>query len=289
MYAKFRFLDGYEAQLLADLVGKVSLRRGSITTPAESQRAPATGVSRISGAVAAQASRRRTNAAKATRRPRVRQLRPLWPPLMCDACRCRPLTLAAWRGATTSFVLQERNRVTIEEAEALEGKPTPILLIRPGMDPSGRPGVMYGLSHDRKRVHVKWDSDHHISRVPIEMLDANHPATTRLERSSGRLRLGAQVSARYRGHRGASDALVRPPRRRQPADEGRASAGVVGKGRSSGSSSASEHISTTPKHCLPTHGSKARGRSDSMSACQVGGISSTWRTSTTMRTHSPTT
>jgi hypothetical protein len=60
--------------------------------------------------------------------------------------------------------------VTIEEAEALEGKPTPILLIRPGMEPSGRPGVMYGLSRDKKSVHIKWDDHHHISHVPAEML-----------------------------------------------------------------------------------------------------------------------
>ena len=60
--------------------------------------------------------------------------------------------------------------MTIEEAEGLEGKPTPILLIRPGTELSGRPGVMYGLSRDKKSVHIKWDDHHHISRVPLEML-----------------------------------------------------------------------------------------------------------------------
>ncbi|MDV3135003.1 hypothetical protein [Mycobacterium sp. 29Ha] len=60
--------------------------------------------------------------------------------------------------------------MTLEEAQALDGKPTPILLIRPGMEPSGRHGVLYGLSHDKKQVLIKWIDHHHISCVPLDML-----------------------------------------------------------------------------------------------------------------------
>lgn len=74
--------------------------------------------------------------------------------------------------------------MTIEEAEALDGNPCPILLVRPGMEPSGRPGVMYGVSDDQKHVHVMWDSDDQMSSVPVEMLSriiqVNGPSPTDL-------------------------------------------------------------------------------------------------------------
>ena len=61
--------------------------------------------------------------------------------------------------------------MTIEEAEALEGKPTRILLIRPGCDYGGRRGVMHGLSRDKKRVLIKWDdSENHIFPMPVKLL-----------------------------------------------------------------------------------------------------------------------
>lgn len=62
--------------------------------------------------------------------------------------------------------------MTIEEAEALEGKPTRVLVIRPGIEPSGRWAVMYGLSHDKKRVHLRWEAGPgDVLAMPVSMLE----------------------------------------------------------------------------------------------------------------------
>ncbi|WP_156685609.1 hypothetical protein [Mycobacterium sp. Marseille-P9652] len=69
--------------------------------------------------------------------------------------------------------------MTLEEIQALGGKPTRVLVIRPGIEPSGRWATMYGLSHDKKHVRIRWETGAgDVWEMPISMLERIIPYDT---------------------------------------------------------------------------------------------------------------